>query len=60
MLRTFVIVTTVKYVAVAMSIDNNGEGGILSLMALAGKKQRKHQLFMGYSLPTIDMQDGRA
>jgi len=33
---TLIIVTTVKYVSVAMSIDNDGEGGILALMSLIG------------------------
>jgi KUP system potassium uptake protein len=41
-LWTLFIVTTVKYVLFAMSIDNDGEGGILALMALLGvKKQRR-------------------
>ncbi len=37
---TLIIITTVKYVIVAMSIDNDGEGGILALMSLLGVKQR--------------------
>ncbi|HTP91671.1 MAG TPA: KUP/HAK/KT family potassium transporter, partial [Xanthobacteraceae bacterium] len=37
---TLFLVTTVKYVIVAMSIDNDGEGGILALMSLLGVKQR--------------------
>ncbi|HXW69979.1 MAG TPA: KUP/HAK/KT family potassium transporter [Methylocella sp.] len=40
-LWTLIIITTVKYVTFAMSIDNDGEGGILALMALIGIK--KHQ-----------------
>lgn len=40
-LWSLVIVTTVKYLTVAMSIDNDGEGGVLALMALLGIK--KHQ-----------------
>ena len=40
-LWTLVIITTIKYVTVAMSIDNDGEGGVLALMALLGVK--KHQ-----------------
>jgi KUP system potassium uptake protein len=36
---TLIIVTTVKYVAVAMSIDNDGEGGILALLSLLGAKR---------------------
>ena len=35
-LWTLVIITTIKYVTVAMSIDNDGEGGVLALMALLG------------------------
>src|SRR6202035_3805778 len=38
-LWTLIIITTVKYVAVAMSIDNDGEGGILALMSLIGLKK---------------------
>src|ERR1700716_886027 len=37
---TLIIVTTLKYVAVAMSIDNDGEGGILALLSLLGVKRR--------------------
>src|ERR1700739_3294419 len=39
---TLIIITSVKYVVVAMSIDNDGEGGILALMSLLCIK--KHQL----------------
>ena len=38
---TLIIITSVKYVVVAMSIDNDGEGGILALMSLLSI--RKHQ-----------------
>ncbi|VTZ51319.1 putative potassium transport system protein kup 1 [Methylocella tundrae] len=40
-LWTLVIVTSIKYVVFAVSIDNDGEGGILALMSLLGIK--KHQ-----------------
>jgi KUP system potassium uptake protein len=40
-LWTLFIITTVKYVSFAMRVDNDGEGGILALMALLGVK--KHQ-----------------
>ncbi|MGH6834975.1 MAG: KUP/HAK/KT family potassium transporter [Methylocella sp.] len=40
-LWTLIIITSVKYVTFAMSIDNDGEGGILALMALHFIK--KHQ-----------------
>src|SRR5262245_64015262 len=38
---TLFLITTVKYVIVAMSIDNGGEGGILPLMSLLGRKERR-------------------
>jgi KUP system potassium uptake protein len=38
---TLFLITTVKYVIVAMSIDNDGEGGILALMSLLGVKQKR-------------------
>lgn len=38
-LWTLIIVTTIKYVGVAMRVDNHGEGGIMALMALlTGRK----------------------
>ncbi len=40
---TLLIITTVKYVALAMQIDNDGEGGILALMALLGVKRRQRR-----------------
>jgi KUP system potassium uptake protein len=39
-LWTLFIVTTVKYVLFAMRVDNDGEGGILALMALLGVKKQ--------------------
>jgi KUP system potassium uptake protein len=41
-LWTLFVITTVKYVSFAMSVDNDGEGGILALMALLGVK-RQHR-----------------
>ena len=38
-LWTLFIITTVKYVGVAMRIDNDGEGGIIALMTLLGVKK---------------------
>ncbi|HTV50233.1 MAG TPA: KUP/HAK/KT family potassium transporter, partial [Steroidobacteraceae bacterium] len=49
-LWTLVIVTSVKYVSVAMSIDNDGEGGILALMALLGLKGRQRPLIVALGL----------
>jgi KUP system potassium uptake protein len=36
---TLIVVTTIKYVSVAMRVDNDGEGGILALMSLLGVKR---------------------
>src|ERR1700694_652157 len=38
-LWTLFVVTTVKYVNFAMRIDNDGEGGIIALLALLGVKK---------------------
>ena len=35
---TLLITTSIKYVAVVMRADNDGEGGILALMSLLGIK----------------------
>jgi KUP system potassium uptake protein len=43
---TLFLITSVKYVAIAMSIDNDGEGGILALMALLGKKERRRPVIL--------------
>jgi KUP system potassium uptake protein len=43
---TLFMITTVKYVAVAMSIDNEGEGGILALMSLLGVQRRRRPLII--------------
>src|SRR5215831_16447898 len=39
---TLLITTSLKYVAVVMRADNDGEGGILALMSLLGIKRRQH------------------
>jgi len=39
-LWTLFIITTIKYVNVAMRIDNEGEGGIIALLALLGVKRK--------------------
>src|SRR5271165_3379000 len=46
---TLVIITSVKYVAVIMRADNDGEGGILALMSLLGIKhgRRPYIITMG-------------
>ncbi len=43
---TLIIVTAVKYVALAMRIDNDGEGGILALMSLLGVKKQKRRVIV--------------
>lgn len=47
---TLVIVTTIKYVSFAMRIDNDGEGGILALMALIGIKRGHRPLIVAVGL----------
>src|SRR5450756_369530 len=37
---TLLVTTSIKYVAVVMRADNDGEGGILALMSLLGIKHR--------------------
>ncbi len=46
LLWTLFLVTSVKYVLVAMSIDNDGEGGILALMSLLGVKQHRRPMII--------------
>jgi KUP system potassium uptake protein len=36
---TLILIVSVKYVLIAMRINNDGEGGILALMALLGVKR---------------------
>ena len=47
---TLIIVTTVKYAGLAMRIDNDGEGGILALMALLGVKRFRRPLIVALGL----------
>jgi KUP system potassium uptake protein len=47
---TLIIVTTIKYVGIAMSIDNDGEGGILALMSLLGIKKQQRPLIVAVGL----------
>ena len=49
-LWTLLIVTTVKYVSVAMRVDNDGEGGILALMALLGVKKHQRPTIVAFGL----------
>ncbi len=47
---TLIIVTSVKYAGFAMRINNDGEGGILALMALLGVKRYKRPLIVAVGL----------
>src|SRR5271163_2180851 len=38
---TLFLITSIKYVTVAMAIDNDGEGGILALMSLLGVQRHR-------------------
>src|SRR6266849_6736555 len=47
---TLIVVTSIKYVSVAMRIDNDGEGGILALMALLGVKRERRPVMIAVGL----------
>src|ERR1700747_1274702 len=47
---TLIIITSVKYVVVAMSIDNDGEGGILALMSLLCIKKHQQPIIVAIGL----------
>jgi KUP system potassium uptake protein len=49
-LWTLFIITSVKYVSFAMSVDNDGEGGILALMALLGVKRQQRPTIVAVGL----------
>jgi KUP system potassium uptake protein len=49
-LWTLFVITTVKYVSFAMSVDNDGEGGILALMALLGVKKQQRPTIVAVGL----------
>jgi KUP system potassium uptake protein len=49
-LWTLFIVTTIKYVSFAMRVDNDGEGGILALMALLGVKKQHRPTIVAVGL----------
>ena len=46
LLWTLFLITSIKYVVIAMSIDNEGEGGILALMSLLGVQLRHRPLIV--------------
>ena len=43
---TLIIITTVKYIILALRIDNQGEGGVLALMALLSRKPARRFVFL--------------
>jgi KUP system potassium uptake protein len=45
-----IITTTIKYVSVAMRVDNEGEGGILALMSLLGVKRQHRPTIIAFGL----------
>ena len=47
---TLIIITSVKYVALAMSFDNDGEGGILALMSLLAIKKHQRPIIVAIGL----------
>jgi KUP system potassium uptake protein len=47
---TLIVVTSIKYVAIAMRVDNDGEGGILALMALLGVKRERRPAIVAVGL----------
>jgi KUP system potassium uptake protein len=47
---TLIAITTIKYVAIAMRVDNDGQGGILALMALLGVKRQKRPAIVALGL----------
>ena len=49
-LWTLFVITTIKYVSFAMRVDNDGEGGILALMALLGVKNHNRPTIVAVGL----------
>jgi KUP system potassium uptake protein len=47
---TLILITTIKYVSFAMRVDNEGEGGILALMALLGVKSERRPVIVAVGL----------
>jgi hypothetical protein len=47
---TLITITCIKYVTIAMQIDNDGEGGILALMALLGVKRQRRPAIVALGL----------
>ena len=47
---TLFIITTIKYVLLAMRVDNDGEGGIVALMSLLGAKGKQRPVIIALGL----------
>ncbi len=47
---TLIIITSIKYVSVAMRVDNDGEGGIMALMALLAGRDKKRTAIIAFGL----------
>jgi KUP system potassium uptake protein len=47
---TLIAITSIKYVTIAMRVDNDGEGGILALMALLGVKRKTRPAIVAVGL----------
>ncbi len=47
---TLIAIVSVKYVSIAMRVDNDGEGGILALMALLGVKRQRRPAIVALGL----------
>jgi KUP system potassium uptake protein len=47
---TLIVITSIKYVAIAMRIDNHGEGGIMALMALLSGRNKKRSAIVAFGL----------
>jgi KUP system potassium uptake protein len=47
---TLIIITSIKYVSLAMRVDNDGEGGILALMSLLGVKRQQRPAIVAVGL----------
>ncbi len=45
-LWTLIIIPSIKYVTLAMRIDNDGEGGIMALLSLLGTKKHKRRIIV--------------
>jgi KUP system potassium uptake protein len=47
---TLIAIVSIKYVTIAMRVDNDGEGGILALMALLGVKRQNRPAIVALGL----------